>query len=63
MRAMPATPKAVAAYLTERAESGKAPATVRLDRAAIGAAHRAIGAVDPTAKERVRRVIRSIGAE
>lgn len=63
MRAIPASPRAVAAYLTARAESGKAPATVRLDRAAIGAAHRAVGAVDPTAKERVRRVIRSIGAE
>ena len=63
VRVMPAAPKKVAAYLTERARSGKAPATVRLDRAAIGAAHRAVEAVDPTAEQPVLRVIRSIGAE
>ena len=63
VRAMPAAPKAVAAYFTARARSGKAPATVRLDRVAIGAAHRAVGALDPTAKQPVRRVIRSLGAE
>ena len=63
VRAMPAAPKAVAAYLTDRARSGKAPATVRLDCSAIGAAHRAVDAADPTARQPVLRVIRSIGAE
>ena len=61
VRALPADPASVAAYLAERAASGKARATVRLDRAAIGAAHRAVEAVDPTADEGVRRVIRSMG--
>lgn len=58
---MPADPAAVAAYLTERAERGAAPATVRMDRAAIAAAHRAAGAVDPTAHEGVRQVLHAIG--
>ena len=62
VRAMPAAAKWVAAYLTERAEAGRSPATVRLDRAAIGAAHRAVDAVDPTAARAVRRVLRWIGA-
>ncbi len=62
VRSFPAAPKGVAAYLTARAESGRAPATVRLDRAAIGAAHRAVGAADPTASRAVRRALRSIGA-
>ena len=61
VRAVPADPASVAAYLSERAEAGRSPATVRLDRAAIGAAHRAVEAVDPTADEAVRRVLRSIG--
>lgn len=61
VRAVPADPASVAVYLSERAESGRSPATVRLDRAAIGAAHRAVEAVDPTAHKAVRRVLRSIG--
>ncbi|MDE0221006.1 MAG: tyrosine-type recombinase/integrase [Spirochaetaceae bacterium] len=62
VRSFPAAPKWVAVYLTARAESGRAPATVHVDRAAIGAAHRAVGAVDPTASRAVRRALRSIGA-
>jgi len=62
VRSFPAAPKWVAAYLNHRAESGRAPATVSLDRAAIGAAHRAVEAVDPTASRAVRRALRSIGA-
>lgn len=57
VRALAADPASVAAYLAERTASGKARATVRLDCAAIGAAHRAVEAVDPTADEGVRRVI------
>ena len=61
VRSFPAAPKWVTAYLNHRAESGRAPATVRLDRAAIGAAHRAVEAVDPTASRAARRALRSIG--
>lgn len=61
VRALSADPASVAVYLAERAATGKARATVRLDRAAICAAHRAVEAVDPTADEGVRRVIRSMG--
>ena len=59
-RVMPADPAAVAAYLTDRARQGCAPATVRVDRAAISAAHRSTGSVDPTASAVVRHVMRSI---
>ncbi|MDD9987132.1 MAG: tyrosine-type recombinase/integrase [Spirochaetaceae bacterium] len=61
VRALSADPASVAAYLAERAASGKTRATVRSDRAAIGAAHRAVEAGDPTADEGVRRVIRLMG--
>ena len=61
VQALPADPASVAAYLAERAASGKTRATVRSDRSALGAAHRAVEAVDPTADEGVRRVIRSMG--
>ena len=60
---MPADPAAVAAYLTHRADSGKATATIRSDRAAIGAAHREIGADDPTVHEGVRRVLQGIARD
>ncbi|MDE0219792.1 MAG: tyrosine-type recombinase/integrase [Spirochaetaceae bacterium] len=59
-RVMPADPSAVAAYLTGRSRQGCAPATVRVDRAAISAAHRAIGSADPTASAVVHEVMRSI---
>ena len=59
-RVMPADPSAVAAYLTDRAHQGCAPATVRLDRAAISAAHRSTGSADPTASAVVHEVMRSI---
>ena len=57
---MPADPSVVAAYLTDRARQGCAPATVRVDRAAISAAHRSTGAADPTAFAVVHEVMRSI---
>ena len=62
VQTIPADPADVSAYLTERAESGAAPATVRLDRAGIAAAHHAIGADDPTACEAVRQAVRAIAA-
>lgn len=58
-RAVPATPEAVAAYLAERAQSVGA-ASVRMDRAAIGFAHREAGFADPTASAGVQRVLRGI---
>ena len=59
-RVLPADPAAVSVYLAERAESDVSPATVRMDRASIAAAHRAVGAGGPTAQEAVRQVMRSI---
>ena len=53
---LPAAPETVAAYLVTRAGS-VGPASVRMDRASIGAAHREAGAADPTAAEGVRRVL------
>ena len=57
---LPAAPETVAAYLVARART-LAPASVRMDRAAIGNRHREAGAVDPTASEGVRLVLRGIG--
>ncbi len=59
-RALPAVAAVVAAYLIERARAGASPATVRMDCAGIAAAHRFIGADDPTACEDVRQAVRSI---
>ena len=54
--ALPAEPVAVAAYLAERAETA-APATVRMDRAGIAAAHREAGAADPASHPGVKEVL------
>ena len=58
----PATPAAVAAYLTARAVTAKV-ATVRLSAAAIGAAHRTAGHSDPTTTPLVRDVIAGIARQ
>ena len=55
--ALPADPLAVAAYLSDRAESGVAMGTLRLARAAISAFHGDAAVADPTANEAVRRVM------
>ena len=57
---MPANLAAVAAYLTERAATCS-PATVRMDRASIAAAHRTADVANPCEREGVRQVMRSIG--
>ena len=62
-RAMPARPEMVAAFLTELAEQGLSVATLRLQKAALGRAHRAIGYPDPTDTEGVRRVMAGIARE
>ena len=62
--ATPATPEIVAAHLAKLAETASA-STLRVRRAAIGAAHRAAGFPDPTANEFVKRalggLVRQIG--
>ena len=60
--ALPAAPVLVAAYLTERAETAKI-STVRVAAAAIGAAHRARGADDPTGAASVRAVVAGIARQ
>lgn len=54
--ALPAEPETVAAHLAELATRVK-PATLKLRRAAIAAAHRADGLPDPTASALVRRTL------
>ncbi len=59
-QALPAVAAVVAAYIIERAKAGASPATVRMDCAGIAAAHRFIGADDPTACEEVRQALSTI---
>ena len=61
-QALPAAPVLVAAYLTERAETARI-STVRVAAAAIGAAHRARGADDPTATVSVSAVVAGIARQ
>lgn len=57
---LPADAPTVAAYLTALAEGGAKVSTLSVKRAAIGAAHRTAGHVDPTAAEGVRLVMGGI---
>ena len=59
-RSLPAAPETVAAYLAERAQSGLAPASIRLDRAAIRAAHLAVQLPSPTEHPGVAAVTRGL---
>ena len=58
--AIPALPETVAAYLAKRAADGLAPATLRLDRAAIRYHHLEAGHMNPGDSEGVRRVLRGL---
>ena len=60
---MPATPELVATFLTELADQGLSVATLRLQKAALGRAHRSIYTPDPTATQGVRRVMAGIARE
>ena len=60
---MPADPAVVAAYLAERTEQSAAASTVRTARAAIGAAHRDTGQVDPVPHDGVRRVLQGLARQ
>lgn len=60
MSALPATPAAVCAYLTEFAESGVATSTIEGTCAALADEHRSGGYPDPIASESVRQVRRGL---
>ena len=57
LSSLPAEPSAVAAYLTERADSGVSVATMQLSRAAIAAVHSDANLEDPCAHPGVRRTM------
>ena len=60
IRALPADPRHVAAYLAERIEEhGHKPATLRAAAAAIAFIHRSAGQDDPYASPEVKRTLRS----
>ena len=58
--AVPADPLMVCAYLTERAEAGRATGTLDMACTVIRHVHRTTGAVDPIASEAVRQVRRGL---
>ena len=58
--AVPAAPLTVCAYLTERAEAGRATGTLDMACTVIRHVHRTTGAVDPIAPEAVRQVRRGL---
>ena len=60
---MPGWPELVAAFLPELAEQGLSVATLRLQKAALGRAHRSLGHPDPTDTEGVRGVMAGIARE
>src|SRR5680860_647169 len=57
---LPATPAAVCAYLTERAEQGVTFGTISLSCSAIAYQHRRAGIPDPTDHDTVRQVRRGL---
>ncbi len=58
----PAAPETVAAHLASLAETASA-STLKVRRAAVGAAHRAAGLVDPAASELVKRALAGLVRE
>ncbi len=58
--ALPGDPLALCAYLTERAEAGKATGTLDMSCTAIRHVHRMSGVEDPVASEAVRQVRRGL---
>jgi integrase len=58
--ALPADPLTLAAYLTERAEDGKAISTLDMSCTVIRHVHRMTGTEDPVASEAVRQVRRGL---
>ena len=60
LRAFPAAPATVAAYLAARSDQGRSVATLRADRQAIAAVHRELGEPDPAGDVLVGRVMRGL---
>jgi site-specific recombinase XerD len=58
--ALPADPLALCAYLTERAEAGRATGTLDMACTVIRHVHRTCGITDPVASEAVRQVRRGL---
>ena len=58
--ALPGDPLALCAYLTERAEAGKANGTLNMTCVVVRHVHRMTGAEDPVASEAVRQVRRGL---
>lgn len=58
--AVPVDPLAVCAYLTERAEAGRATGTLDMACTVIRHVHRTLGVADPIASEAVRQVRRGL---
>ncbi len=61
--ALPADPRAVAAYLAARAEDGAGMATLRMATAAIGAAHELTGGASPCADRIVRTAMQGFARQ
>jgi site-specific recombinase XerD len=59
-RALPASPEAVAGFLVQEAEAGRAASTIGRRCAAIRYAHKLAGHPDPTANEAVHAAIKGI---
>lgn len=57
---MPASADTICAFVTERAESGYRPASIRVALAAIGFAHRTAELANPCETEQVRRVVSGV---
>ena len=60
VKAIPAMPETVAAYLAERAADGLSPSSLRMDCAAIRYRHAEAGHGNPADSEGVRRVLRGL---
>ena len=60
LASMPASPATVCAFITERADSGYRPSSIRVALAAVGFAHRTAEVPNPCESERVRRVIAGV---
>ncbi|HEY2533570.1 MAG TPA: integrase, partial [Xanthobacteraceae bacterium] len=61
LRALPAGPTTLRAFVFECLGKGKKPATVRRYVSTIGRAHRVSGVADPTASEEVKLALKEMG--
>ena len=61
--AMPANSVHIAAYLVDRAQTGRSLSTIKHARAAVAHAHKEAGLPDPCSNEGVRRVLRGLSRQ